>query len=115
MARLLIVDDEAPLLALLGRYLERHGYDVTLCATPAAAVELFSLAPAKFDMLITDLSLPGMNGEELIAELRRKNPKLPALIASGYPYEPQTQGVLFLQKPFLPQMLVELVEKALKR
>jgi len=115
MARLLIVDDEAPLLALLGRYLERRGYEVELHGTPEAALAAFTAEPAKFDMLVTDLSLPGMNGEELIGQVRRKNPKLPAVIASGYPYEPQAANVQFLQKPFLPQMLVDLLEKALKR
>ena len=65
-------------------------------------------------MAITDLSLPSLNGEELIERIRQVRPGLPAIITSGYPYVPRAAGVGFLQKPFLPQMLAEAVEKALK-
>ncbi len=49
--------------------------------------------------MITDLTLPKMNGEELLGKIRALNAAIPALIASGYPYEPQLTGVGFLQKP----------------
>jgi DNA-binding NtrC family response regulator len=55
-----------------------------------------------------------MNGEELIGKLREMRPQLPAIITSGYPYQPQASGIGFVQKPFLPQALVEQIEKALK-
>jgi len=47
--------------------------------------------------------------------MRQIRPGLPAIITSGYPYQPRAAGVGFLQKPSLPQMLVEAVEKALQR
>ncbi|MEI9813793.1 MAG: hypothetical protein WDO18_14610 [Acidobacteriota bacterium] len=43
--------------------------------------------------------MPKMNGEELLGKIRALNAAIPALIASGYPYEPQLTGVGFLQKP----------------
>jgi len=112
--RLLIIDDEPPLLDLLGRYLGRKGYEVETCPTPAEALAQFRADPDRFSMVITDLSMPEMNGEELIRKLREMRPQLPAIITSGYPYQPQATGIGFVQKPFLPQTLVEQIEKALK-
>jgi len=112
--RLLIIDDEPPLLDLLRRYLGRQGYEVETCPTPGDALAHFRADPERFSMVITDLSMPEMNGEELIGKLRELRPHLPAIITSGYPYQPQATGVGFLQKPFLPQALVEQIEKALK-
>jgi DNA-binding NtrC family response regulator len=111
---LLIVDDEPNLLDLLRRYLSRLGYEVETCGDAQDALALFQAAPDRFSMAITDLTLPSFNGEELIERMRQLRPGLPAIITSGYPYEPRAAGVVFLQKPFLPQMLVEAVEKTLK-
>ncbi len=115
MAHLLIVDDEAMLLQLLRRYLERQGHQVETAESAEAAVEAFGERAQEFDLVISDLTLPGMNGEQLIGELRRTNPKLPGVIASGYPFEPQLKNVEFLLKPFLPQMLADQIQKSLKR
>jgi len=110
---LLIVDDEPNLLDLLRRYLGRLGYEVETCGNAEDALALFQAAPDRFSMAITDLSLPSLSGEELIERIHQLRPGLPAIITSGYPYQPRAAGVVFLQKPFLPQMLAEAVEKAL--
>lgn len=115
MAHLLLVDDEATLLQLLRRYLERQGHQVETAESAEAAIENFGSSANEFDLVISDLTLPGVNGEQLVEVLRRTNPKLPGVIASGYPFEPQLKNVAFLQKPFLPQMLVDQIEKSLKR
>jgi DNA-binding NtrC family response regulator len=111
---LLIVDDEPKLLDLLGRYLGRLGYEVETRGDAPEALALFQNEPDRFSMVITDLSLPGFDGEELIERMRQIRTGLPAIITSGYPYQPRGSGIGFLQKPFLPQMLVEAVEKVLK-
>jgi len=111
---LLIVDDEPKLLELMSRYLGRLGYQVETSGDAAHALALFQGAPERFSMVITDLSLPSMNGEELVERMRQIRHGLPAIITSGYAYVPRAAGVGFLQKPFLPQMLVGAVEKALK-
>ena len=112
---LLIVDDESNLLDLLRRYLGRLGYEVETCGDAEEALARFEAEPDRFALAITDLSLPGLSGEELIERMRQLRPGLPAIVTSGYPYQPRAAGIGFLQKPFLPQMLVEAVEKALKR
>jgi len=113
MTRLLIVDDEAPLLELLKRYLERLGYHVQTALTPTAALKEFEADPA-YDLVLTDLSFSDLNGEDLIERMRAFNPRLAAIVTSGYPHQPRLAGVEFLQKPFLPKMLAETVEKVLK-
>jgi FixJ family two-component response regulator len=60
------------------------------------------------------LTLPGINGEELIDRMRARNPRLRAVVASGYPYVPRSKRVTFLQKPFLPKMLADAIETILK-
>ena len=52
-----------------------------------------------------------MTGEEMIERMRASNPQLRAVIASGYPYQPRLSGVEFLQKPFLPKMLLDVMER----
>jgi DNA-binding response OmpR family regulator len=100
---LLLVDDEAALAALLKKYLERLGYQVDACTHPEAALDLLDAHPQRYALLVTDLTLPTMNGEQLLERSRERAPALRAIIASGYPYEPRLAGVEFLQKPFLPK------------
>jgi DNA-binding response OmpR family regulator len=112
-ASLLLVDDEAALTELLKQYLERLGYRVDACTDPHAAVGLHYADPYRHALLITDLTLPGMSGEELLRRLRERNPQLRAIIASGYLYQPRSAGVEFLQKPFLPKILADAIERML--
>jgi CheY-like chemotaxis protein len=112
--RLLLVEDEPALGDLLKKYLERIGYQVDACTHPEAALELLQAHPESYAVLVTDLTLPDMSGEELVTRSRRWVPNLRAIIASGYPYEPRAAGVSFLQKPFLPKLLAQAIEQALK-
>ncbi len=114
MASILIVDDEPTLLALLTRFLERQGHQITACNSAESALREFRTRQDEIGLVISDLTLPDTKGEDLIAQMRKLKPNLPALIASGYPYEPQLSGVGFLQKPFLPAALAQAIEKLLK-
>jgi DNA-binding NtrC family response regulator len=111
---LLLVDDEAGLAELLKRYLERLGYQVDFCMDPGAALSLLDADPSRYQLLITDLTLPVMNGDQLMEKARERAPHLRGIISSGYPYQPQSKDVEFLQKPFLPKTLAEIVERVLK-
>jgi two-component system, cell cycle sensor histidine kinase and response regulator CckA len=113
-ARILLVDDEPPLLDLLTRYLERLGYQVDACLTPEDALERFETDPARYDLVLTDLSLPIIRGDEMLARMRARYPKLRAIVASGYPYTSPVKRTMSLQKPFLPKMLAEQIEELLK-
>jgi two-component system response regulator HydG len=113
--RLLIVDDEAALLNLLQRYLTRLGYEVEVAGDAEDALDRFAAAPGSYACVLTDLKLPGMNGEALLERLRELRPGLPALISSGYPYQPRSALTAFVQKPYLPGMLAAELERLLKK
>ena len=110
----MLVDDEPALAGLLKKYLERLGYRVDACNHPDAALQLLDADPQRYVLLVTDLTLPVMSGEELVIRSRERIPDLRAIIASGYPYEPRAAGVEFLQKPFLPALLAQTIERTLK-
>ena len=113
--RLLLVDDDPALLELLKKYLLRLGYEVDACQGPEEALALFDADPDRYALVLTDLSLPRIGGEEMLGRMRARNPRLRAVIASGYPHQPRFPHVGFLQKPFLPKMLADEIEKTLKR
>ena len=114
-ARLLVVDDEAPLLKLLQRYLGRLGYSVDAAASAEEALELFAASPGGYACVLTDMTLPGMGGDEMLERMRQLRPELPAVVSSGYPYQPRSAATGFVQKPYLPAMLAEELERVLKQ
>src|SRR5579872_457501 len=118
--RLLVVDDEAALLQLLQKYLVRLGYDIDACRSAQEAGERFQASPLSFAIVVADLNLPGMSGEELLMRMLALSPNVSVLVCSGYPYDtsrlplasPTQAG--FLQKPFLPKMLGEALDRLLR-
>lgn len=112
--RLLVVDDEATLTDLLAKYLERIGYEVDSFTSADAAIARFAEDPTHYSLVLTDLTLTDVNGEEMIQRMRVLNPALRAIISSGYPYQPRSPLTGFLQKPFVPKMLAEMIEQMLK-
>lgn len=114
MARLLVVDDEPALADLLKKYLERLGYEVDVFGSAEAALPKFLADPLHYSLVLADLTLPGMNGEEMIERMREQNAALEAIVSSGYPHQPRSKQTVFLQKPFVPKMLAEMIAKKLK-
>lgn len=104
---ILVVDDEDYIRQLAGVGLTRAGYEVLIATAGKQAVELFAEHGDEIDLLITDLAMPEMSGEELIYQLRRTRPDLPVLLMSGYSRSAVNEGLVdlptvsFLQKPFL--------------
>jgi CheY-like chemotaxis protein len=82
--RVLVVDDEEPLVRLATQTLEYLGYVPVGFTSSAAALEAFRADPAQFDALITDERMPGMSGTRLIREVRGIRRAIPILLASGY-------------------------------
>jgi two-component system, cell cycle sensor histidine kinase and response regulator CckA len=107
------VDDEPALLDLLKRYLERIGYTVDACSGAESALETFGADPSRYSLVLTDLTLEGVSGEEMIERMRAMNPSLRAIVSSGYPYQPRSRDVLFLQKPYIPKMLADAIVRML--
>jgi len=82
--RILVVDDEESLVRLVTETLTELGYVSAGFTSSAAALEAFSADPQRFDAVITDASMPGMSGSELIRKMRRLRPAIPILLVSGF-------------------------------
>jgi PAS domain S-box-containing protein len=82
--RVLVVDDEEPLVVLATRTLEYLGYVPVGFTSSAAALEAFRADPDRFDAVITDERMPGISGTKLIQEMRGIRRAIPILLASGY-------------------------------
>jgi len=81
---ILVVDDEPALTVVLKRLLERLNYQVTTSNSAQAAIGLFRENPRRFDLVITDLTMPDINGLELALQLHALQPEVPVLLASGF-------------------------------
>ena len=79
---ILIVDDEEEVLKMLKRHLELEGYDVTTTPDPVEAVEM--MKENLFNMVVSDIRMPGLSGVELLRELRAVNPLVNIIIITGY-------------------------------
>jgi PAS domain S-box-containing protein len=92
--RVLLVDDEAPLLAATAEVLSRLGYQPVSFSDSHAALSAFEAAPGRFDVVVTDEVMPGLTGTGLASVLRRHRPDLPIVLVSGY------SGPLLTQQAF---------------
>ena len=81
--RILVVDDEPPILEFVQRVLEPAGYDITTAASGERALEL-ATTDGPFDAVVTDLLMPGMNGDEVARRLRASFPDLKVLYLTGF-------------------------------
>ena len=109
-ARILIVDDEQAVRDLLAKTLLTADYEVD--TVPDGPTALDRLRAAEYDLLITDLKMPGMDGLSVIREARRELPDLPIIIITGYSTEASAIEAInlgvagYLTKPFrLPRIL----------
>lgn len=82
--RILFLDDEAPLVDLSVRMLKRLGYQVEAFTHPNASLAAFCADPGRFDMVITDLHMPGMSGLEFAQGVRRLSSAIPIVLSSGF-------------------------------
>jgi PAS domain S-box-containing protein len=82
--RILLVDDETSLTTLFQRLLTSLNYQATICNLPREAADLFRHDPDQFDLVITDLTMPEMNGLELAHEIHALRPHLPVILLSGF-------------------------------
>lgn len=81
-AQILLVDDNEVGLGARKTLLEEQGYSVTTATSAEAAIELFRRRA--FDLVITDFRMPGMNGIELIHQIRGEKPEVPIILLSGF-------------------------------
>lgn len=82
--RILLVDDDVALAEGTGLLMTHLNYRVTTCTSPFTALELVRKDPSAFDILVTDIKMPGMTGEELIAKVLGVRGDVPVVVMTGY-------------------------------
>jgi PAS domain S-box-containing protein len=116
--RILLVEDEAAVRSLAVTALRRYGYQVVAAASPADAVQMVG-ADDRFDLIISDVMMPGGVGPELVATLRARQPNVSALYMSGYSGAALAlmgnldDGSHFIQKPFTITALLAKIRQIL--
>lgn len=80
--RILIVDDEPDATATLAKFLATRGYDTAIAANGAEAYA--TVMSQNFDVVMTDLRMPGMDGADFLAKVRIDRPELPIIVMTGY-------------------------------
>ena len=117
--RILLVDDEEPIANLEKQVLERLGYKVTTRINSLEALEVFKARPDAFDMVISDMTMPQMTGDQLARKLIAIRPDIPILICTGFSERLNQEkaasiGVKgFLMKPIAKSELAKTVRKML--
>jgi len=117
MPRILIVDDEISIRSLLSRVFTRAGHEVRTASCAHEAMEL--CGSEHFDVLISDVLMPGMNGHELVNWVVRNRPSIQCVLMTGFddvdcsmcPFELRCR---VLAKPFNPKDVVSLIERILQ-
>ncbi|MGO9310184.1 MAG: PAS domain S-box protein, partial [Spirochaetia bacterium] len=114
---ILLVEDEAPIRSLLSRQLRREGYTVWEAADGVSALRIFDEHAGRFDILVTDVVMPRMNGTTLGERLRERFPRLRVLFMSGHQRDVIDNHIVrdgeLITKPFTGQALAQRVRQML--
>jgi DNA-binding NtrC family response regulator len=117
-ARIALLDDEARLVEILAMVLRREGYEVHGFSDASEA--LAALESRDFDLLVTDLKMPGTDGLEVLRRARKTTPELPVILITAHATVPTAVAALregafdYVQKPFDNEELRALVKRALE-
>jgi CheY-like chemotaxis protein len=122
--RILVIDDQSPVRAAIGLALQAKGFDVVGAESGQSGLAKFG--QSKFDLVIADLFMPGIDAVTLIKAMRQQDPAFPVIIMSGALLDPsgrtaldqlpkisELADVVCLQKPFRPNDLLQAVAAAL--
>jgi two-component system cell cycle sensor histidine kinase/response regulator CckA len=118
-SRILVVEDEKEVRELVGQVLRNAGYTTDLADSAEMALVILNDARRTFDLMVTDIVMPGMSGTELGRQVHVLHPGMKVLYMSAYTNENLAAGDAisrdtFLQKPFLPSVLTGRVNRLLE-
>jgi len=117
--RVLFIDDEPAIVNIGKQTLELLGYDVVTRTSSIEALEFFKTQPDSVDIVITDLTMPNMTGEELAKELMQIRPDIPIILCTGFSVrmdEKKAMGMgirAFVSKPILKREIAETIRKVI--
>jgi DNA-binding NtrC family response regulator len=115
--KVLVVDDDPPLLRTMGVFLARRGYEVVTCGNGNEALEKLRAEPGVYAVMIVDMTILGMPAETLVKKALQMERDLGVIVTSGYavklPFSATASGrhITALQKPFTPDALAQLIEQ----
>lgn len=118
-AAILLVDDDVEVLKALTKVLEKDGHRVVPKADAASAIRHVNETKQPFDLIITDVSMPGMTGTEFLAAVKNAFPKLPVIIITAfgdwgqYMDAVRSGAYAYLSKPVEKTELLTVVRRAL--
>ena len=117
--RILLVDDSKSLRSIERTMLEQLGYRVRSMSSSTSALELFRSSPDAFDLLLTDMTMPGMTGASLAVEVMKIRP-VPVILMTGYsetitPEEALAKGIEeYIEKPFTRVAIARAIQRCLR-
>lgn len=113
LAQILVVDDIPQLLAPVAALLQNAGYDVLTATSGEDALTVVTQTSNKVDLLLTDISIPDMQGTELARQLREQLPDLKVVYMSGFATSHQTDEAPLIPKPFFAEQLFDIIHRTL--
>ncbi len=119
--RILVVDDELPNVLLLEKILHKHDYEIKTETDSSRALELVREEPGRFDLVITDMTMPKLTGTQLAHEIKRLRPDLPIILCTGYSEKISADSIQalglqgFINKPIITPKLLKLIHKVLDK
>ncbi len=117
---MLVIDDEDTARSVAGMMLEHIGFEVLSAAGGEAGLRIFRERSDELRLVLLDMVMPGLSGEQVFREMRRIDPSIPVLLSSGYNEQEATsvftgKGLAgFIQKPYGLQSLTDKVRSALE-
>lgn len=119
LMRIAVIDDEPLVLRNLQRKISKSGYQVETFQNPQKAINRMKIAP--FDVILTDLRMPEMDGMQVLAKIRKNYPKTEVIIITGYAsiesaVEAVKQGAFYyIEKPFTPEQVMLILNHAIEK
>ena len=118
---IMFVDDEEHIVRMMRKALERLGYKVTACTSSLKALEIFKAEPDNYDLVITDMTMPGLTGSQLGRRLKAIRPEIPVIISTGFSEmmdEDKAKNMGFsayIMKPISKNQIAITIQKVLDR
>jgi CheY-like chemotaxis protein len=113
-ARVLVVEDNTFVQRLAESVLLEAGFAVDVAEDGQAALALLGARVQDYDVLLLDMRLPRLSGQDVLSAVRELRPDLPVVVSSGFPVDPALRVAGLLRKPYLARELVDVVTRALK-
>ena len=117
--KILVVDDEAAIVKMEQKMLERLGYRITVRTGSIDALEAFKANPDSFDLVLTDMTMPNMTGVQLAGEIKKIRPDMPVILCTGFSYQindikSKALGIQgFVMKPVVKKEIAQTIRNVL--